>query len=200
MVEASSSGSPTTTASTLANNFSSKASSSDSCTSKRDVAEHTCPEHWRMPSAAKSAAASTSASSSTNNAPLPPSSSDVGRRFAADASRTARPPVPLPVKLASATRGSRVSASVARDAGVLGGPPVSRFTAPRGAQGPSNSAKNFTHVSDASGDGFSTSGQPAATAGATLSTACMSGKFQGVTRATTPTGFVSILAESSASK
>jgi hypothetical protein len=65
---------------------------------------------------------------------------------------------------------------------------VTTFSQPRGRPASSSTPARARAVSGVTGDGLSTTGQPAATAGATLWHTRLSGKLNGVTAATTPNG------------
>ena len=69
-----------------------------------------------------------------------------------------------------------------------GGPPVITLSAPAGKPALLASSANMMQVMDERGDGLRTMEHPAARAGATLTTACIRGKFQGVIIPTTPGG------------
>ena len=78
---------------------------------------------------------------------------------------------------------------------VSGGPPEMTFKAPGAAPAAATISPRARLDSDARGDGFSTTAQPAARAGATFTTLCMSGKFQGTMPPITPTdchSFISV--------
>mmetsp|Transcript_40702 Transcript_40702/g.122930 ORF Transcript_40702/g.122930 Transcript_40702/m.122930 type:complete len:213 (-) Transcript_40702:531-1169(-) len=149
------------------------------CTMSRLVAEHTWPVQLKMPTMTQSTTASrySSASSNTTKADLPPSSRAVGRSWATDASSIFRPASALPVKESLSSAGWSISVCpvLPPPGRASGGPPVMTFSAPGGRPAPAATSPRAQQVRDASGEGLRTTAQPAARAGATFITACMSG-------------------------
>mmetsp|Transcript_9 Transcript_9/g.17 ORF Transcript_9/g.17 Transcript_9/m.17 type:complete len:325 (+) Transcript_9:171-1145(+) len=171
----SSSGSPTTMALAAATRRAVNSAAMGACSSSLDVAEQTCPALPKMPSSAHSTAESMSASSKTIIAPLPPSSSEVGRSARALWWRASVPARALPVRLTLSTRDSGESSRLAPSAAPEGGPPVMTESAPVGAPTAAAIRPSSRQVSEASGEGLSSTAQPAARAGATFTQACISG-------------------------
>ncbi len=73
-------------------------------------------------------------------------------------------------------------------------PPVTTLNTPGGTPASSASSARRSAVSGVSGDGFSTTVQPAASAGISFHVAIISGKFHGTIAATTPTGSLRVYA------
>src|SRR5690242_2907427 len=126
--------------------------------------------------------AATSASGRTTAADLPPSSSVTRVRLRAATSITRLPAGTEPVKETLSTPGwptrySLTSRSAGRIDRTPSGRPASLAISP----------SRYASSGD-SGDGFSTTVQPASSAGASLAAATNCGTFQGTTAATTPTG------------
>ena len=94
----------------------------------------------------------------------------------------ARPVGVEPVKLILSMPGCAVSAAPASP------PPHTTLSAPAGRPASAASAARRNAVSGVSGAGFSTTVQPAASAGAIFHSAIASGKFHGTIAPTTPTG------------
>ena len=121
-----------------------------------------------------------SASASTIWGPLPPSSST---RFLRPASRATCSPVATePVNTTEATSGWRTSCEPVSPR------PCTRLTVPAGNPASSSSSTNMPAQSGANSDGFHTIVQPAASPYTIGMPAMSTGKFHGVTAATTPTG------------
>src|SRR5690606_17648970 len=120
------------------------------------------------------------------NGALPPSSRET--RFTELMQRAANifPTRVAPVKVDLRTRGSEVNTST-----IGSGLPVMTLKTPAGRPASLPSSANASAEKGVSSDGFSTTVQPTAMAGATLRVIIAAGKFQGVTAATTPTGCLS---------
>jgi hypothetical protein len=73
--------------------------------------------------------------------------------------------------------------------------PVTTLTTPGGKPASSNSSANSSVDADVNSDGFNTTVQPAASAGASFHAASSSGEFHGVIAATTPTGSLRVNAK-----
>ena len=87
------------------------------------------------------------------------------------------------MKATLATRGWVASASPRS-----GPSPVRQLTRPGGSPARSTRSQSAQAASGVSAAGFTTTAQPAASAGASFQTTSATGKFQGVMAATTPTG------------
>ena len=124
-----------------------------------------------------------SMSSSTSTGDFPPSSRDV--RFIVFAASTPifRPTSVEPVKVILSTPLWRTSA-----APVVSPKPVITLTTPGGKPASSISSASRSAVSGVCSAGFTTTVQPAASAGASFHIAIRCGKFHGMIAATTPTG------------
>src|ERR687895_1364312 len=147
----------------------------------RCVEMHDCPACENPATATFAAAVAQSLGESTIKGAFEPSSSRTFLRAALAA--IAQPTSADPVKVMYATSSWVASASPTTDP-----EPVTTFSQPAGTPRPcSNSASNSDDngVCDA---GFSTTGQPAAIAGANLWATRLSGKLKGEIAATTPTG------------
>ena len=88
-----------------------------------------------------------------------------------------------PVKVSAASRGSPVSAS---DSSAPD--PVTRLSTPGGTPASTRISASSTADPEAAVAGFQTTGLPQARAGASFQAGIASGKFQGVSAQTTPTG------------
>ncbi len=117
---------------------------------------------------------------------LPPSSSVT--RFSArpHLAPISRPTTVEPVNATLSTPGWSTSAAPVSPA------PVSTFSVPSGKPASSASSPSRSAVSGVCSAGLRTTGQPAASAGATFQIAISSGKFQGTIWAQTPTGSRSV--------
>jgi hypothetical protein len=103
--------------------------------------------------------------------------------FSAAACATARPVAVEPVKATLSTPGCAASAApVSRDR------PVTTLTTPGGNPASPSSSTNASVDAGECSDGFTTTVQPAARAGASFHVNSSSGEFHGVIAATTPTG------------
>src|SRR6476620_4504046 len=132
---------------------------------------------------APSTAASRSASSNTMKEALPPSSSDSFFTVGAHCSISRRPTGVDPVKLSLRTIGfAHISAPIALAS------PITTENTPFGTPARSASTARARAENGVSSAGFSTIGQPAARAGATLRVIIADGKFHGVIAAQTPIG------------
>ena len=116
-------------------------------------------------------------------ADLPPSSSATRFTVCAASSETRFPARVEPVNEIMSTLGCRASASP-----TTGPVPHTRLKTPRGSPDACTTSASMKAESGATSLGFSTTVQPAASAGAILATTWCSGKFHGVIAPTTPTG------------
>ena len=134
---------------------------------------------------APSTAASRSASSKTMKGALPPSSKD--RRLSCLAARSMihLPTSVEPVKPILRMRASARIASATTDERLL----VTTLKTPAGSPASWQISARASAVSGVAEAGLSTTGQPAASAGAILRVTMVEGKFQGVMAATGPTGW-----------
>ena len=134
--------------------------------------------HATMQSAARSRSAS--ASTTAGLSPLNSSATRANRGAASAAS--ARPPASEPVKCRPATRASATSAAA------VSGPPGSTCSTGSGTPARCRSAAAASAVAVARSDGFQTTALPAISAGSHFQAGVISGTFQGVTAAMTPSG------------
>ena len=134
---------------------------------------------------APATAASMSASSKTRNGALPPSSIEQLMMESAAVLSSSRPTSVEPVKDSLRTRGSASMAAVTGPGWLVG----TTLTTPSGTPASARIAATASAVSGVSSAGLSTTVQPAARAGPSLRVAIAAGKFQGVTRTLTPTGW-----------
>ena len=158
-----------------------------SCTKSRVPAMQFWPCRKKQARAAPGIACSRSASSNTTTGDLPPSSSVTFFRSAAAARTIMRPTSVEPVKAILSTPGCAASAAPA-----LSPVPLTRLMTPSGTPASWQISARRIALSGASSAGFSTSVQPVARAGATLSITIGSGEFQGVIAPTTPIGSRSV--------
>ncbi len=135
---------------------------------------------------APATAASTSASAATTNGALPPSSIETLTTRSAACASSSRPTPVDPVKEIARTRLSRSQVRTTAPGSVVG----TTLTTPAGAPARVRMRATARAVSGVSAAGFSTTLQPAASAGPILRVAIAAGKFHGVTSAATPTGRV----------
>ena len=143
-----------------------------------------CWPAWKNAAyAAASTAVSRSASSSTMNAFLPPSSSVTFFSVAEAAAMIALPTAVEPVKETLSTSGWLTSASP-----VPGPGPWTTLTTPGGTPASRRTSASSVTVAGVSGAGLTTTVHPAASAIEIFQAAICSGKFHGITAATTPTG------------
>ncbi|OIQ64581.1 hypothetical protein GALL_538670 [mine drainage metagenome] len=124
---------------------------------------------------------------------LPPSSSDTRFTVSMHFAASILPTAVEPVKVNLAMRGSVVSTSPIGAAS-----PVTILSTPLGTPASSPSTASASAENGVSSEGFSTTEQPAASAGPTLRVIMAAGKFQGVTAATTPTGCFRVMIRRSA--
>jgi hypothetical protein len=148
------------------------------------AATHTAPPLRILAIMAPSTAASTSASANTTNGALPPSSMEQLTTRGAACASSREPTRVEPVKDSLRTG---CAASIASTAGP-GGCGTTTFTTPAGTPARSSRSASASAVSGVSPAGFSTTVQPAASAGPILRVAMAAGKFQGVMRTLTPMG------------
>ena len=100
----------------------------------------------------------------------------------AAACMTLRPAAVLPVNEILSISGCAVSAAPTPSA-----PPFTTLTTPAGTPPSATRSSSACSVGDVSSDGFSTTAQPAASAGASFHAVVTIGKFHGMTSAATPT-------------
>ena len=129
-------------------------------------------------------ASSRSASSKIITGALPPSSIDVRFTVAAHCCSNNFPTGVEPVKVTLRTSGLLVISAPTAGASVA----VITLKIPAGTPACNASSAMASADSGVSAAGFSTTAQPAASAGATLRAIMALGKFHGVIAATTPTG------------
>src|SRR5690606_29377043 len=137
----------------------------------------------KMPDTAPLTASSSTASSNTILGDLPPSSSVTCFSPLAACSYTRWPLTSPPVKAILATSGCVTSGSP-----TSAPKPVTTLTTPGGKPASSIGLQNSSIEAEVYSDGFTTTVQPAASAGASFHEVSRSGEFQGVIAATTPTG------------
>ena len=145
---------------------------------------HVCPVAAKIPEIAPLTASSKIQSSNTMLGDLPPSSSETFLKVLAASSLTRAPVALPPVKATLATFGWVTSGSP-----TTGPYPVTTLTTPGGR--PDSAMTSFMNSSseaDVNSEGLMTTVQPAASAGASFQVASISGEFQGVMKAHTPTG------------
>ena len=160
-----------------------KASSAERSTRMRERAQQSWPALPNTAPGAAAAAAWMSASANTTLADLPPSSSVTRLIVCAAPAAIVRPTAVEPVNATLATSGC----STSRCPQVRPGP-ATTLTTPSGIPASSAIRSNSSAVSGVSSAGLSTTVLPAASAGASFHAAIVSGKFQGVISATTPSG------------
>ncbi len=144
--------------------------------------EQTWPARKHSAPDSVAAAVARSMSSRTTAADFPPSSSVQRAMRSPHSDAIFRPAAVEPVKVILSTRGSRTSSSdtsrsAVRTLRTPGGRPIASAT----------SATTYASPG-ASGEAFSTTVQPASSAGATLLAMSAIGAFQGMIAPTTPTG------------
>jgi hypothetical protein len=152
------------------------------------AATQVCPALRILAATAPSTAASRSASSNTRKGALPPSSIEVRSTPCAAWPSSTRPTSVEPVKDSLRSRGSAITGAVSRpeeEVGTTLSTPVGRSRASSSSR--TSSAKNAV-VSGVRLAGLITTGQPAASAGATLRVIIAIGKFHGVISSAGPTG------------
>ena len=164
--------------------FSSIASFTDSCTTRREAAEHISPWLKKMPKAAAVAARSMSATSpSTTFGALPPHSSQT--RFMLDLPAYSSMRLPVRVEPVKATQSTSMCSASASPA--VSPKPGTTFSTPSGSPASIASSAMRSAVSGDFSEGFSTTELPVASAGPSFQDAISSGKFQGTIAPTTPT-------------
>src|SRR5574343_989936 len=136
---------------------------------------------------APSTAALTSASSKTMKGALPPSSNESFLMVGAHCAINRRPTPVEPVKDSLRTIGLAHSSPP-----ISVGLPVTTLNTPAGNPACSARTASARAVNGVASAGLTTTGQPAARAGATLRVIMASGKFQGVIAAQTPIGCLTI--------
>ena len=127
--------------------------------------------------------ASRSASSKTTWADLPPSSSVTPARWPIAACATWIPTAVDPVNASLSTPGCAASALPAS-----GVEPVTTLKTPGGSPASSKRRASSSVETGVWSEGFATSVQPAASAGAAFQVSSISGEFHGTIAPTTPTG------------
>ncbi|MNL37516.1 hypothetical protein D3C87_1596660 [compost metagenome] len=128
-------------------------------------------------------ATSRSASSNTMKGAFPPSSIDIFFIEVAQAAVSIFPTAVEPVKVSFLTNGWRV-----RTEPIPAGAPVTTLMTPFGIPASWDRNASASAESGVTSDGFRTTVQPAASAGASFRVTMADGKFHGVIAATTPTG------------
>ncbi|KPC50734.1 hypothetical protein WG78_16810 [Amantichitinum ursilacus] len=174
---------PTFSAFTASASFCANASYTPACTNKRLAHTQVWPLLRYLEPMAPCTAASRSASSNTINGALPPSSIDIFLMVGALCSISLAPTSVLPVKVILRTMGLAVSSPP-----ISVDEPVSTLKMPAGTPARSASTASASADSGVCVAGFSTIGQPAASAGPTLRVIIAAGKFHGVIAAVTPIG------------
>ena len=149
---------------------------------KRLAAMQLCPLFCTRAVTAVCAAFSTSADDITTNGSLPPSSSTTGLSSSPATRATARPAGVLPVSVAARTRGSRRILSTADE------PTSNVWNAPSGKPARRNVSSISSAVCGTFDACLSSPTFPAINAGAANRMTCHSGKFQGMTASTGPSG------------
>src|SRR5688572_22520009 len=178
-----SSGSPGAMDLPISTIFSSIASFTDSCTTRREAAEHISPWLKKIPNAAAVAARSTSATSpSTTFGALPPHSSQT--RFMLDLPEYSSMRLPVRVEPVKATQST--SMCRASDSPAVAPKPGTTFSTPSGSPASIASSATRSAVNGDFSEGFSTIELPVASAGPSFHDAIRSGKFHGTMAATTP--------------
>ncbi len=160
-----------------------KSSIASACTRIRERAQQSCPALPKTASGAAAAAASMSASAKTMFADLPPSSSVTRLIVCAAPAAIERPTSVEPVNAILSTPGCSTSRCPTVEPG-----PTTTLTTPSGSPASAASSAKRSAVSGVSSAGLRTTVLPAASAGPSFHEAIVSGKFQGVISATTPTG------------
>ena len=145
------------------------------------MAEHTWPLLLNAPAKMALPTTTGSASSNTMAGSFPPSSRVTRLRSGAAEMATFLPVSMEPVKLTFRGTGWPVIQAPSSS------PPLTTFSTPGGTT-PRSSSMVLRVASGVKGEGFSTMVLPASRAGAIFQKAKVSGKFQGVMAATTPTG------------
>ena len=179
----SSAGSPTLQFFAVSAATSTASSYTERSTSMRVGALHDWPVLLKQCSAPRFTAFWISASANTMLGDLPPSSSATRLTVSAAAFCTATPARVEPVNDIMSISGWRDMASP-----TVGPSPLTRLNTPAGKPASSMISANSMALSGAISDGFSTTVQPAATAGTTFSVIWFIGQFHGVIRPHTPTG------------
>eukprot|EP00982_Pelagococcus_subviridis_P009756 30942-Pelagococcus_subviridis.AAC.22 len=141
-----------------------------SCTRTRLVALQICPFVQKHPNIAHSTATSTSTSSNTTSVDFPPSSSEQGFGSSEHARATRLPVANDPVNAILSIPGATHTAAPASAPA-----PVTTLKTPGGTPATRATSASSRQVKDASSDGFKTTAQPAASAGATFQTAMSNG-------------------------
>ncbi len=141
------------------------------------------PELRYLEAMAPRTAAATSASAKTMNGACPPNSSATFFTVAAQSRMSSLPTAVEPVKLSLRTSGLAVNSGPISVAG-----PVTTLNTPGGMPARSASRARASAEKGVRAAGLTTTGQPAARAGAALRVIMDEGKFHGVMAAHTPTG------------
>src|SRR5512138_2192396 len=157
-----------------------------SCTYRRLAHTQVCPALRYLLTIAPSTAESTSASSNTMNGALPPSSSDSSLIVGAHCCIRMRPTSVEPVNdrwRTTSDAHSTLPTSIDCCASA-----VTTLSTPGGMPARCASSAHASADNGVASAGLITTGQPAASAGATLRVIIAIGKFHGVIAAQTPTG------------
>ena len=144
---------------------------------------HRSPFSENTPNRALSTAWSRSASAKMTHGDLPPSSMDRPLRWGAAAAMIACPVVVSPVNEMRGTPGCATSAAPATSP-----MPCTRLNTPSGRPASVMISGSRLAESGVHSAGLSTTGQPAASAGASFQVSSMNGVFHGVIRPATPAG------------
>ncbi len=177
-----SSGSPTRSVLIRRFSLATICSCTDSWTSSREPAQHTCPWLNQIPLTIPSIAWSSAESSKTMFAALPPSSSVSGTFRPASSRWIALPTSVEPVNATLSIPRWRTSAAPVVPS------PVRMLTTPAGTPAWRHTSAKSRAVSGVVSAGLSTTALPQASAGATFHASIRSGKFQGMICAATPRG------------
>ena len=108
--------------------------------------------------------------------------------FITAALATAMPARVEPVKLTMSTSGCELIASP-----TVGPSPLTRLNTPAGTPAACRISAKMIALNGATSDGFSTTVQPTASAGATLQAIWFTGQFQGVMKPQTPIGSLAMV-------
>ena len=173
----------------LAASLLTKASYTPSCTYRRLAHTQVWPALRYLLTRAPSTALSTSASSKTMKGALPPSSRLIFLMVGAHWAARMRPTSVEPVK--DRWRTTSLSHSTWPMAMERCASALSTFSTPGGMPARKASSAQARAESGVASAGLMTTGQPAASAGATLRVIMAMGKFHGVMAAHTPTGCLS---------
>ena len=179
-------GSPTTRAWVRSTNLAVNSSATFDATMKRLAHTQLCPPLWKRAFTAAVAAASTSASSSTMNASEPPNSSTDFFEARPAAAPAAAPARLEPVRVTAAMRSSAIRPSMTL--GTSGSATTSVVRTFAGRPASTNNCCNASALPVTLGECFSRMPLPATSEGMAKRMTCQTGKFQGITAKTRPTG------------